>query len=30
LQFLDRDDATSAIEIFDEAMAGEPMPAPPK
>jgi hypothetical protein len=30
LQFLDRDDPTSANQIFDEAMAREPMPEPPK
>ena len=30
LQFLDRDDSTSANQIFNEAMAHEPMPAPPK
>lgn len=30
LQFLDRDDPTSANQIFDEAMSQESMPAPPK
>jgi hypothetical protein len=30
LQFLDRDDSTSANQIFDEAMSHEPMPEPPR
>jgi hypothetical protein len=30
LQFLDRDDSDSTNQIFDEAMAREPMPEPPK
>ena len=30
LVFLDRDDAVSANQIFDEAMSSVPMPEPPK
>lgn len=30
LQFLDRDDSTSANQIFDDAMSHEPMPEPPR